>query len=132
VATLPPPTSFHGNMKWFTNNKKRLEMISAIRPTSKATLKMQCLMVCKGNIDEALKLYDFFAKDMPDLPDFDPVPPTWQQNTAQTVNGIMSWLKENSGTIQQAYSMVQQIIANKGVLPIAPEAPAAEPLPPIN
>lgn len=107
-------------------------MISAIRPTSKATLKMQCLMVCKGNIDEALKLYDFFAKDMPDLPDFDPVPPTWQQNTAQTVNGIMAWLKENSGTIQQAYSMVQQIIANKGVLPIAPEPPAAEPLPPIN
>lgn len=107
-------------------------MISAIRPTSKATLKMQCLMVCKGNIDEALKLYDFFAKDMPDLPDFDPVPLTWQQNTAQTVNGIMSWLKENSGTIQQAYSMVQQIIANKGVLPIAPEVPAAEPLPPIN
>lgn len=107
-------------------------MISAMKPTSKATLKMQCLMVCKGNIDEALKLYDFFAKDMPDLPDFDPVPPTWQQNTAQTVNGIMAWLKENSGTIQQAYSMVQQIIANKGILPIAPEAPAAEPLPPIN
>ena len=107
-------------------------MISAIRPTSKATLKMQCMMVCKGNIDEALKLYDFFAKDMPDLPDFDPVPLTWQQNTAQTVNGIMAWLKENSGTIQQAYSMVQQIIANKGVLPIAPEPPAAEPLPPIN
>lgn len=93
---------------------------------------MQCLMVCKGNIDEALKLYDFFAKDMPDLPDFDPVPPTWQQNTAQTINSIMAWMKENSGTIQQAYSMVQQIIANKGVLPITPEPPAAEPLPPIN
>ena len=119
-------------MKWFTNNKKRLEMISAMRPTSKATLKMQCLMVCKGNIDEALKLYDFFARDMPNLPDFDPVPPTWQQNTAQTINSIMAWMKENSGTIQQAYSMVQQIIANKGVLPIAPEAPAAESLPPFN
>ena len=119
-------------MKWFTNNEKRLKMISAIRPTSKATLKMQCLMVCKGDIDEALKLYDFFAKDIPNLPDFDPVPPTWQQNTAQTVNGIMAWMKENSGTIQQAYSMVQQIITNKGVLPITPEAPATEPLPPIN
>lgn len=119
-------------MKWFTNNKKRLEMISAMRPTSKATLKMQCLMVCKGNIDEALKLYDFFSRDMPNLPDFDPVPPTWQQNTAQTINSIMAWMKENGGTIQQAYSMVQQIIANKGVLPITPEPPAAEPLPPIN
>ena len=107
-------------------------MISAMRPTSKATLKMQCLMACKGDIDEALKLYDFFARDMPELPDFDPAPLTWQQNTAQTVNGIMGWLKENGSTIQQAYQYVQQIIANKGVLPVAPEGPAAEPLPPIN
>ena len=120
-------------MIWFTNKKKRLEMIQAIRPTSKATLKMQCLMVCKGDIDEAMKLYDYFAKDMPDLPDYDPAPVTWQQNTAQTVNGIMGWLRENSGTLQQAYQFVQQVIANKGILPpIAPEAPEAEPLPPIN
>ena len=105
-------------------------MISAMRPTSKATLKMQCLMVCKGDIDEAMKLYDFFAKDMPDLPDFDPAPVTWQQNTAQTVNGIMGWLKENGSTIQQAYQYVQQIIANRGVIP-TPEPPV-EPLPPIN
>jgi len=107
-------------------------MISAMRPTSKATLKMQCLMVCKGDIDEAMKLYDFFAKDMPDLPDFDPAPVTWQQNTAQTVNGIMVWLRENSGTLQQAYQFVQQVIANKGVMPVASEVPDAEPLPPIN
>ena len=63
-------------MKWFTN-KKRLEMLQAIRPTSKSTLKMQCLFVCKGDIDEANKLYDYFAKDMPELPDYDPVQPTW-------------------------------------------------------
>ena len=107
-------------------------MIQAIRPTSKATLKMQCLMACKGDIDEAMKLYDYFAKDMPELPDYDQPAPTWQQNTAQTVNGIMGWLKENGGAIQQAYQFVQQVIANKGVLPVVPEEPAAEPLPPIN
>ena len=109
-------------------------MISAMRPTSKATLKMQCLMVCKGDIDEALKLYDFFAKDMPDLPDFDRPAPTWQQNTAQTVNGIMDWLKANGGTLQQAYQFVQQVIANKGVLPTVAEdiEETVEPLPPIN
>jgi len=53
-------------------------MIRAIRPTSKASLKIQCLMIGK-TVDEANKLYDYFAKDMPDLPDFDPVPPTWHQ-----------------------------------------------------
>lgn len=104
-------------------------MIRAIRPTSKASLKIQCLMIGK-TVDEANKLYDYFAKDMPDLPDFDPVPPTWQQNTAQTVNGVLGWLKENAGTIQQAYSLVQQIIANRGAIPAPP--PPAEPLSPIN
>ena len=122
-------------MKWFNSNQKRLEMISSIKPTSKATLKMQCLFACKGDLDEAMKLYDFFARDMPNLPDYDPVAPTWQQNTANTVNGIMSWLRDNSGTIQQAYSFVQQIVANRGVLPTIIEDEAAaeeEALPPIN
>lgn len=109
-------------------------MISAMRPTSKATLKMQCLMVCKGDIDEALKLYDFFARDMPDLPDFDRPAPTWQQNTADTVNGVMNWLKDNGPSIQQAYQFVQQVIANRGVIPpVTPDIEeAAEPLPEIN
>ena len=119
---------------WFRNKRKRLEMISAMRPTSKATLKMQCLMVCKGDIDEALKLYDFFARDMPDLPDFDRPQPTWQQNTADTVNGVMNWLKDNGPSIQQAYQFVQQVIQNRGVIPpVTPDIEeAAEPLPEIN
>lgn len=103
-----------------------------IKATSKNSLKWQCLYCAKGDLKEAKELYDFLASDMPDLPDFDPVPLTWQQNTAQTINGIVAWMKENGPTIQQAYQYVQQIIANKGVLPPAtPEAPV-EPLPPIN
>lgn len=119
-------------MRWF-NNKKRLEMISAIRPTSKATLKIQCLFACKGNIDEAMKLYDFFARDMPGLPDYDPAQPTWIDNTKETVNGIIGWLSDNKETLTEAYQFIQQIIANKGALPsITPDMPAPEPLPEIN
>ena len=107
--------------------------MQGIRPTSKASLKMQCLMVCKGDIEESEKLYDYFAKDMPELPDYDPVPQTWQQNTAQTVNGIMAWLKENQGTLAQAYDFIQGIIRNKGALPPAGEpSGTVTPLPPIN
>lgn len=76
-------------------------MIQAIRPTSRATLKMQCLFACKGDIDEANKLYDYFAKDMPDLPDYDPIQPTWMDNTKDTVNGMMIWLKENKDTLEK-------------------------------
>ena len=103
-------------------------MMQAIRPTSKATLKMQCLFACKGDIDEALKLYDYFAKDMPELPDYDPVPPSWVDNTKETVNGLMGWFKENQDTIGQAYDFISTIIRKKGL----PAAGASEALPSIN
>lgn len=118
-------------MKWFTNKKKKLEMIQAIRPTSKATLKMQCLFCCKGDIDEALKLYDFFAKDMPNLPDYDQQPATWMDNTKDTVNGLMSWFRENQDTLAQGYDFIRSVIQKRSMPSIAPEAPV-EALPPIN
>ena len=128
-------------MKWFHNKSKQLEMIKALRPTSKATLKMQCLVIAKADIDEATKLYDYFAKDMPDLPDYDPAPTTWLDSTKQTANDLMTWLKENQGTLAQGYDFIRSIIANRGALPpITPDATATvpdgsavgNPLPPIN
>jgi hypothetical protein len=120
-------------MGWFTNKQKRLEMMQGIRATSKSSLKLQCLFCCKGDLKEAKELYNFFAEDLEDLPDNDPVPQTWQQNTAQTVNSLMAWLKENQGTLTQAYSFVQSIIANKGTLPALTAAEeTVEALPNIN
>jgi hypothetical protein len=120
-------------MKWFNNDKqKRIEMIQTIRPTSKATLKIQCLIIAK-DVDEATKLYDYFAKDMPELPDYDPVQPTWMDNTKQTASSLMAWLGENKDTLAQAYEFVRNVIQNRSLPPIAPEAPAAtEALTPIN
>ena len=103
-----------------------------LRATSKSSLKLQCLYCAKGDLKEAKELYDFLVSDMPDLPDFDPVPLTWQQNTAQTVNGIMGWLKENQGTLAQAYDFVQGIIKNHGIPPATPPAAPSVELPPIN
>lgn len=119
-------------MKWF-KSKKRLEMIQTVRPTSKATLKMQCLMVCKGDIGEAEKLYDYFARDMPALPDYDTPPPTWLDNTKDVAGGIVGWLGQNKDTLAQGYEILRAITGNR-LPPLAlpdTEAPAA-PLPPIN
>ena len=113
----------------YGKKKRRMQMVQqGIRATSKSSLKLQCLVFAKYDLKEAKELYDFFAGDMPDLPDYDPVPLTWQQNTAHTVNGIMDWLKENQGTLAQAYDFLQGIIKKRGA---TPEPPAA-PLPPIN
>ena len=103
-----------------------------LRATSKSSLKLQCLFCAKGDLKEAKELYDFFASDMPNLPDQDPVPPTWQQSTAQTVNGVLDWLKDNGPALQQGYEYIRQIVANRGAVP-APEPPAPTvDLPPIN
>lgn len=119
-------------MGWFQENKKkRLEMIQAIRPTSKATLKIQCLFACKGNIEESAKLYDYFARDMPELPDYDPVQPTWMDNTKETVTSLMGWFKENQDVVAQGYDFIRGIIQSRSLPPVSPPAEAA-PLPPIN
>ena len=119
----------------YGKRKRRMQMVQqGLRATSKSSLKLQCLFCAKGDLKEAKELYDFFASDMPDLPDQDPVPLTWQQNTAQTVNGVMGWLKDNQGTLAQIYDFVQGIIKRRSAAVAAAEATgavAAE-LPPIN
>ncbi|MBR1377976.1 MAG: hypothetical protein IJ557_02475 [Bacteroidaceae bacterium] len=109
-------------MLWFEQKQRKLEMLQSITPTSKTSLKQQCLIVSRGNLKEAKELYDFFASDIPSLPDTDPIPPTWQQNTANTINSVLSWVRDNQDTLVQGYQFVQNIIANKGVLPAMPTA----------
>lgn len=117
----------------YGKRKRRMQMIQqGVRATSKSSLKLQCLFCAKGDLKEAKELYDFFASDMPDLPDYDPVPPTWQQNTVQTINGIMDWVKENQGTLSQAYDFISGIVRKRGIPPTAAPEPPAAPLPPIN
>lgn len=119
-------------MLWFTNKKKRrLEMAQhGIMATSKSSLKMQCLFCAKGDLKEAKELYDFLAGDMPDLPDTDPVPPTMLEKTKDTVNGMLTWFKENQDTLAQGYDMIRSIIDKRKGGGI--ETPPAAPLPEIN
>ena len=108
-------------------------MIQAIKPTSRATLKMQCLFACKGDIEESGRLYDYFAKDMPELPDYDPVAPTWMDNTKETVNGVMGWLKENQDTLAQGYEFIRGLVQRRGAAPAGEAAGTmVDALPPIN
>ena len=80
-------------------------------------------------------MYDFYAKDI-ELPDFDPVPPTWQQQVKDGANGLMGWLKENQNTLLQGYEFFRQIIVNKGQLPAiasdVEEVAESEQIPSIN
>ena len=117
-------------MLWFNKKEKerRMNMISAIKPTSKASLKMQCLLIAKGDVKQAKELYDFYASDMPDLPDFDAIPPTWMQSAKDNALGFYQFIKDNKDDIAQGVDFLRQVFTKSA--PTVEEV--AEPLPQIN
>ena len=113
----------------FGRKKWKLAMIQGIRPTSKAALKHQCLIISKGDVKHAKELYDYYMEGLEDLPMFDPIAPTWQESTKDTVNGIMEWFKENQETLANCYEFIRSVIEKRRI----PTATAeATPLPQIN
>lgn len=101
-----------------------------IAPTSKFALKMQCMAIARGNVDEAEKLYKFLAGDM-NIPDVTPQPPTLMQQIKETAGGLFGFVKENQGDIVQAYNFIQAI-RNGASVPVPDAAPVATNLPPLT
>ena len=75
----------------------------------------------KGDVQKAQEFVDFYAKNL-DLPDFDPIAPTFMQQVKQNAGDIFGWIKENQGDIVQGYQLIYSIIKNKGALPLVSEA----------
>jgi len=112
----------------FTNRTKiKKEMIGQLRPTSKAALKHQCLIMAEGDVDKAERLYDFMIKDMDDLPTFDVVPPSTMQQVKDGAIGTMNWIKENKDDIMDWVGFLRGMFAKGGNAPTG-----GSPLPPIN
>ena len=111
--------------------KKRdlvMKMFEDYKPTSKSSLKSFCLVAAKGDVDEAARLYDFMIKDMDELPVFDPVPPSWVDNTKNAIGGFFDFLKENQDGIGQVTDIVRGIMSRRSSAANA----STEALPPIN
>lgn len=119
-------------MNWFLtkDKKERMDFIQTYVPTSKAQLLHVAMWYHKGDMQKAQEMVDFYTKNL-ELPDFDPVPPTIMDQVKQNASSIFSWIKQNQGDIITGYQFIQQVIANKGVLP-AIESAEAESLPQIN
>ena len=118
-------------MLWFNRKekKKKMEFIQNFVPTSKAQLIQVAMYMNKGDVQKAQEFVDFYAKNL-DLPDFDPVEPTFMQQMKGGLSEFYNWVKENQSDIVQGYQFIQSIIKNRGALPIEP--PASSPLQPIN
>lgn len=115
--------------------KEMLEMIRMIRPTSQMALRQQCLLIAKGDVDEAKKLCDYYTDGMDELPMFDQPEPTWMDNTKQTLDSIFGWLSDHKDGLAQTYELIRNM--SGGRLPsmggaIDEIAEDEEALPPIN
>lgn len=109
-----------------------MEFIQNFVPTSKAQLIQVAMYMNKGDVHKAQEFVDFYAKNL-DLPDFDPIAPTFMQSLKANASDVFSWIKNNQGDILQGYQLIHGIIKNNGALPIGePMGTVAEPLPPIN
>lgn len=119
-------------MTWFNKEKKKkMEFIQNFVPTSKAQLLQVAMYMNNGDVQKAQEFFDFYSKNL-NLPDFDPIAPTFIQQIKGSASDLFKWIKENQGDLVQAYQFVQGIIKNKGVLPEISTGVAEEPLPPIN
>lgn len=97
-----------------------------IIPTSKVSLKASCIRACEGDIEKAEKLYEFFVKDLTNLPDFDIAPPSVFDQAKDMIGNAFSWLDNNQDKLVGYYQMFQQL-RNGGELPTA--LPSVPPIP---
>lgn len=98
---------------------------SLIRTSSKEALKRSALMVCGNDIRKATELYEFFVKDMPNLPDTDPVLPNTFDQIKDTAVSVFQWGEQNQDKIIGAINMVLSMLGKNPVGTAPVEVPPA-------
>lgn len=83
--------------------------MTEIIPTSKMSLKMSCIKACNNDVSKAQELYDFLAKDIKDLPDFDMRPPTTFEQIKGIAGEVFGWVDQNQDKIVGAYNFIQSV-----------------------
>lgn len=117
----------------FKRTKIDYKKMANIVPTSKFDLKMQCIAIAKGNVEEAEKLYAFLAGDI-NIPDVTPPVPSVMQQIKDTAGGIFNFVKENQGDFVQAYNFIQAMRSGAPIqaTDVAQAAQVATDLPPLT
>lgn len=103
-----------------------MDLVSMIKPTSKASLKQTCLFLTNFDVKKAAEMYEFLIKDMEDIPAVEAASKNFMQNFEEQANGVFEWMRKNEDVLKRGLAIFQNIAARrKG-------GTAVEPLPPIN
>lgn len=90
----------------FRRNDIDMDMIVT---SSKMALKASCIKACDNDVDKAERLYDFFVKDIKDIPDFDVKPPSAFEQIKTMAGDVFGWVEQNQGKLLDAYNVFQSI-----------------------
>lgn len=101
--------------------------ITLIQTTSRDALKRSALFASGGDVKQAEEIYNFFVKDMPNMPDYDTIPPTFMEQAKSTIGGVLGWVDENQDKLVGYWNIIQQMRGGGAVQP--PVSPTN--LPPI-
>lgn len=78
-----------------------------LRTTSKDSLKRSALYITGGDIKAATEIYEFFIKDMPNMPDYDMAQPTFMEQAKDTIGGVLGWVDQNQDKLVGYWQMIQ-------------------------
>ena len=105
--------------------------MASLVPTSKFDLKIQCMAMAHGNVEEAEKLYNFLAGDL-NIPDVTPPAPSVMQQVKESVGSLFGFVKENQNDIMQAYNLIQSIRTGTPMAATETAATGLADLPPLS
>lgn len=105
-------------MSWFSKTYD----LSLIQTTSKDALKKSALFVCNGDLDEAEKLYNYFAKDIQDMPAYDPPSEGGFEQVKRNALGLFEWVDNNQDKLLNYVALFKSL--RSGEIPAITSAPA--------
>ena len=103
--------------------------MTEIIPTSKMSLKMSCIRACNNDVAKAAELYDFLAKDIESLPDFDVRPPSTFDQIKSIAGDIFGWVDQNQDKIIGAYNLIQSARSGAPIGAASAPVPNVPPIP---
>ena len=111
-------------------NRKEFHNMEMIRTTSKDALKRSLMQMYQGDVATMERMYDFYMKDMQNVPDFDPVAPSMLQQAKTTIGDLFGWADANQEKLVGAYNLFRALKRGEPIRAVSASAPVAD-VPPL-
>ena len=111
-------------------NRKEFHNMEMIRTTSKDALKRSLMQMYQGDVATMERMYDFYMKDMQNVPDFDPVAPSMLQQAKTTIGDLFGWADANQEKLVGAYNLFRAMKSGEPISAVSTATPVAD-VPPL-